>query len=778
MNDLLDALREFDALRDGSRGKDSLFDDVMDRQAPEYADQDIFDSLSPEIVSAIRENNIQRLYQHQADAIKAANTGHNVVLAAPTASGKTLSFAAPMYGKLRSERDTHALMIYPNKALANDQRSQFIRFFKNIKDPRGDQINSWWYDGDVTQDERSVLRRQPPHILITNPEMLHRSFLAHSNLWTKFLTGLKYVVVDEIHEYRGYFGSNVSLLLRRFNHYLAQQNIHPQYFMASATCANPKEHAEGLTGLTFKEVNTAGKFRPSRNFFFIKPEIPHRKYWYILQLRAINAGLASLSLGKSVLVFCPTRKFAEECAVRARHEVKKLRDEGRIDLSTERIEVFRGGLSTEKRHRIQNGLRSGNIRLVFTTNALELGIDIGGLDGIILAGFPDSIMSAWQRIGRAGRSWKSDAFVLYYALNNPMDQFYASNLHTFLQKPLDELVINSGNEELVDRHIPCLLYESSSFDNGESILGPVFYSAAKKYLEQGAKPINQGRYRPHVNVDLRGIGGGMYTLRRGSNDIGTMSAHQQFREAYLKAIYLHGGSHYRVDQVAISGGGGTIHLSPMPDHLTYLRTRPVLTTTVSIKEFFDGCGWQSGIKVFHGNATVTENLWSIEEYDDRTDAVQERWTPGTNNAIYSNAHAMWLNVDVKQLELASNNAAQGLRALQHLLRIGVFFTIPVEPHDIVTHVVVRDPSVYLIESYPAGIGIVRKAFDRWRQILDAGIRIAENCNCSKGCPNCIMPPRSSDELDKQTGIELAKQVLSMTNGPYTERLSNDMWMPV
>ena len=210
-----------------------------------------------------------------------------------------------------------------------------------------------------------------------------------------------------MHEYRGYFGSNVSMLLRRFAHHLASLGTHPQFFLSSATCANAREHAENLTGLKFEEVNASDGFRPSRHFYFIQPAIPDFQYWDILQLRTVNAGLACIAQGKAVLAFCPTRNFAESCHRTAMREVEKLRQDGRTSIDPQTIRVFRAGLSTDMRHEIQEGLKSGAVRLVFTTNALELGIDIGGLDGVILAGFPDSMMSAWQRIGRAGRRWDS-----------------------------------------------------------------------------------------------------------------------------------------------------------------------------------------------------------------------------------------------------------------------------------------------------------------------------------------------------------------------------------
>ena len=506
MDNILEVLRDFDAIR----GRDEIAQKTLPSIAPDYSDQSTFNLLSPALVNALRQRGINNLYQHQAESIQKGLSGNNVVLQAPTASGKTLSFQVPVIQSLIREPKTHALMIYPNKALALDQRDQLLRLTNLFP---GRKIESWWYDGDTDHKDRSLLRKSPPEILITNPDMLHNSFLGHSEQWLKFYQGLKWVIVDEIHEYRGYFGSNVAMILRRFSHHLAEKKIYPQFFLSSATCANAREHAENLTGQKYEEVNARNSMRPLRHFTFIQPDIPDHQYWDILQLRTVMAGLACLKIGKSALAFCPTRKFAEACHRIAMHEIEKLREERGINIDPDTIEVFRAGLSANQRRSVQDGLKQGTVRLVFTTNALELGIDIGSLDGVILSGFPDSMMSAWQRIGRAGRNWNADAFVLYYARNSPLDRFYASNLETFLNKPFDDLVVNPENEDLIEKHLPSLLFETPGVSGNTGILGSSFYSAAIDKLKSGAEPVRTGKWRPHSSLNIRGGGSGSFILR-------------------------------------------------------------------------------------------------------------------------------------------------------------------------------------------------------------------------------------------------------------------------
>ena len=767
MECLLEELRRFDALRDGDAGNDVVAERALDAISPTYADKKVFDRLSSALTDALHKRGVDRLYQHQAEAILKALGGKNVVLQAPTASGKSLAFQVPMIETLLHEPESGALMLYPTKALALDQRDQLNNLVNHIQ---GRQIDSWWYDGDTDREYRKLLRENPPNILITNPDMLHNSFLGHADQWHKFFDGLKWIVVDEIHEYRGYFGSNVSMILRRFSHHLSQQNMHPQFFLSSATCANAGEHTHNLTGLSFAEINASNSIRPRRRFYFVQPNIPDHQYWDILQLRTVKAGLACLRSGKSVLAFCPTRRFAETCYPIVMREIDELH-QSHID--PEAIKVFRSGLSTDERHDIQAGLKNGSVRLVFTTNALELGIDIGGLDGVILAGFPDGMMSAWQRIGRAGRNWKSEAFVLYYARNNPLDRFYASNLDMFLKKPLDDLVVNPGNEDLIGKHVPSLLFETDNLDGGSDILGQALYSAAVDKKKHGARPVRSGKWRPHSTVDIRGGGSGSFKLQHESKTIGTLSGQQQFREAYERAIYMHGGRKYRVEGISLTGSGGEITLGPVEQNL---KTNAAMFTTIAEQEIYDGKLWASGntkVSAYYGKALITEAINSIEEVDDRTGGVIDRWQPQINSAKFGNAHAFWICQEAE-----SDETTPGVTALQHLLRVGAVFSIPLDAHDIFPHAVAKDRKAYIVESYPGGIGIARKVLDRWQSILETGIKVAESCSCGRGCPNCIVPPRSREELDKIAGISLARSLLNSTKNPCDFKFVNNLWEPV
>ena len=351
-------LREFDALREG----DEINRGTLDRIEPQYAAEWPI-QLHPAVRNALINTGIPRPYQHQFDAITAALSGADVVLESPTASGKTLSFAAPMLDSLVRNRGSHALMIYPMKALAFDQRMQIRQLCEPLS------LEAWPYDRDTPPDHRNLLRSNPPGVLLTNPEYLNMTFLGWREQWEGFLKKLDYVVIDEMHEYRGFFGGNMALLLRRFLLHLDRIGASPRLFLSTATCANPREHAKNLTGRDLEVVSARGVLRPQRHFMFVKPEIRDFRYREILQLRVEQAALAALSEELQVLIFCPTKRFLSEAFYNCQRKAVEL------GLDPERISEFSADLLSDQRQHIQQRVKSGEIDVVFTTYALELGLD-------------------------------------------------------------------------------------------------------------------------------------------------------------------------------------------------------------------------------------------------------------------------------------------------------------------------------------------------------------------------------------------------------------------
>ena len=759
MNDVdiprfLERLREFDAIRQADTINQGTVDRIRPTFATEWPEQ-----LNPAVRDALVRAGISQPYQHQAEAITKALRGADVVMESPTASGKTLAFTAPMLHALKQNVGSHAMMIYPMKALAFDQREQI----RQICQPLG--IESWPYDGDTGEECRGWLRQQPSQILLTNPEYLNMSFLGSRDSWdrhpggARFLRNLRYIVIDEMHEYRGFFGSNMALLLRRFFLYLSRIDARPQIFLSTATCANPQEHARSLTGRDVEVVSARNVLRPRRNFLFIDPQIRDFRYWDILRLRVEKAALTALTEGLQVLVFCPTKRFLEAAFSNCRRAAQER------GLSSEQISAFHADLKSDHRQGIQEKVKAGEIRVVFTTNALEIGLDVGGLDGVILAGFPSSIMSAWQQIGRAGRGWDKDAFVLFYAMNDPIDRFFVGNLSAFLDKPFDELVVDPGNEELIGKHLPSLLEEANGRvrPSERAVLGDPFYDAASD--NKGAIPVG---FKPQQRLSLRGGIGQSFKLKRGNEELGQISAMRRFREAYIGAIFPFFGQRYHVrsheEQAVI-----------LEDSEQYLKTEPGFYTVLTRSDFFDGLGY-GDTNVYYGSLNIVMNFTGYKLVDERS--AETIRSGGDNDALFLRSlHSFW--IDVPQ----STAAVDAIGAVEHMIRVGAMFVIPADRFDTSTYSRTgNELAAYCYENYPGGIGVAKKLFSVWDIALEKGIEIARNCKCSTGCQNCIEPAKSWDisnaNIDKVKGIELAEELLSaVRNGP-DRKFQDGLMIPI
>ena len=750
MERFLARLKEFDALRDADEVKTGTLERIKPALADEWPAQ-----LDASVRDALAKGGISLPYQHQADAISKSLSGADVVLESPTASGKTLAFAAPMLHSLVRNDRTHALMIYPMKALAFDQRAQIEQICEPLS------IQSWAYDGDTPNDVKRTLRANPPGILLTNPEYLNMSFLGWRELWPNFLRDLRYVVIDEMHEYRGFFGGNMALLLRRFFLHLNRIGAKPRVFLSTATCANPQEHARALTGREVEVVSARNVLRPKRRFAFVKPEIPDYQYRDILRLRIEQAALAVIAEGLQTLIFCPTKRFLEE----ALHYCRRKAVEHGID--PERIAPFHADLKNEDRQDIQQRIKSGDIDVVFTTNALELGLDIGGLDAVVLAGFPPSLMSAWQQIGRAGRGWDKDALVLFYAMNDPIDRFFVDNLDAFLNKPFDQLVVDPDNEELIENHLAPLAAETEGqvFPLEKGILGDAFFDAAVK--DAGKPPKG---FRPHHRLNMRGGIGQSFQLKRGDEELGTISASRRFREAYIGAIFTFFGRRYLVR----SHEERAVVLEYAEPNL---RTEAGFFTVISQSDIFDALGYgDGGIEVRYGALDVITNFTGYTLVDERTG--EPKGTGGVPEAHYqNNLHAFGISVP------ESDTATAGIWAVEHMLRVGAMFVIPADRFDTSTYSKPGDgPTAYYYENYRGGIGVAKKLFEVWPEALAKGVEIASACHCRLGCQNCIEPAKSYNisnaDIDKVQGIALASELLEAAKTGPDRRFRNGRMVPV
>lgn len=747
----LDGLRsklvEFDALREG----DAIQEGTIDRIEPSFATAwpaGIDIRLRIQLRKSIRTP-----YQHQADAIELALAGNDVVLESPTASGKSLAFIVPLLNSLLRDPTARALMVFQMNALSFDQSSKI----RELAEPLGITVDE--YHGGLSKDRRRTIRQNPPRILLTNPEYINNPLLGwRKQHWLDFLSNLSFVVLDEMHLYYGYFGSNMALLMRRFMLFLHRHGASPQLFLSTATCANPLALAEALTGRNAKLVHAPDAMRPRRSFLFVKPSISDEQYWKQFRQRIESATLSLLEQDLRALVFCPTIRFLSEVFKNCQQELVKRQWDSSL------LAEFHAKLLPDKKLETQENIRSGKHKIVLTTNALEVGLDIGGLDGIVLAGFPSNLMSTWQRIGRAGRDAKSDAFVVFYALDDPFDNFFASNIETFMNKPLENIVVNPANEQLIERHLDSLLdeIEYTLEEEDLQILGDAFHKAAARKLKALSPSTRRRRRRSPQNSPqkkladkgIRGDNSRRYDLVIGGETIWrNIPDLWRFRHAYQDAIITLSGKRYCVVETRTGRKANAILLEEEPDNL---RTDALFRNYINIDETFD-CRDYVAFQIYFGEVDITLKFDGYSLVDETTDVVIERGGEPDYHER-DKLHAFWIEFT------GGNQDAAGMYSLLQILRVGAWPVVPADRFDTSTFARLDESTVYIYENYSGGIGIAKGIFDAWDEALEEGMQVAMKDCCKKGCPECIKPAKSwdsgSSEIDKVAGIRLAEKMLA------------------
>ncbi len=744
LDKLRSQLHELGALRDG----DDIQIDTVDRIKPDYSEswpKGIHARLRQQLVK----NNQLKPFAHQAEAIDISLRGHDVVLGSPTASGKTLAFAIPMLDSLLRNPKSHALMVYPMNALSVDQQEQI----NGLCNPLGMRAET--YNGQTSNKLKAELRKDPPEILLTNPEYLNDSFLAWLDRhWTSFLSDLCFLVIDEMHLYHGYFGTNMALLLRRLFVQLDRLGASPKVFLSSATCANPQEHALNLTGRTAKLLQIS-KMRPRRHYIFVNPNntdshsSPKNRRRNPLEKRIVNATMAILQQKLQVLVFGPSKRFLDQVYIESRRKAKQL------GLDPELLAIFYADLPKKQKRENQKKIKAGKVRVTFTTSSLEVGLDIGGLDGVVLAGFPSNIMSAWQQIGRAGRGWDRDAFVLFFAMNDPIDQFFVNNINEFLDRDYDHLVIDPTNEQLIANHVPSLKYELGDRlqTADRHILGDSFYEAARNDRRRSPRYRNYRPQKKLTNRGLRGNAGENYVLEFEGKEIGQIPAMRRFREAYQGAIFPFAGNKYSVESLLLEKEKNTVQLAEArPGRRTDATFRNYLNVRDVFEELEIG-----DFTVVRGKVSQAMGYVGYRLIDEQSGEVLDRVDVEPDYYNLDQLHAFWVTLP------DDSKSVRGLGALEQMFRVGAMFVIPTNRFDTSTWAEPKDFTAYYYENYSGGIGIARKLYNEWSSVLSKGIEIAQNCPCASGCQNCIEPAKSwsssNVNIDKAAGIQLASRLV-------------------
>jgi DEAD/DEAH box helicase domain-containing protein len=703
--------------------------------------------LGPEIERGLQRQRIERLFSHQAVAIDAIRAGKNVVAVTPTASGKSLTYNLPVLEQLSRDPTGHAIYLFPLKALEQDQAVKLEALL--AASGLADKVSVGIYDGDTPHSARAKMRAQPPGILITNPDMLHLSIMGFHDLWEDLLRGLRFVVIDELHVYRGVFGSNIRHVLHRLLRLCRHYGAEPQVIGASATIAGAQQLAENLTGLPFVSVEESGAPASKRHFLFFNPAESYLTF-------ALRLFIAALQADLKVIAFTKARRTTEL--------LHRWLTETAPEMAG-RVSSYRAGFLPEERREIEGRLQSGELSGVISTSALELGIDIGGLDVCILVGYPGTVSATWQRAGRVGRG-RRPAAVCLVAGRDQLDQYFMKYPADFFARPVEAAVIDATNEHIVRQHLLCAAQEipiaRSDPDWGDVAYGRVIQELASvgKLLEgsSGDRWFSAQR-RPQRHVNIRGTGD-QFTIINDGDDrktpLGSISGRAVFAECHPGAIYLHRAEQYRITDLDLQS---KIVKARSADVAYY--TQALFEKDTEILDRLDekplAAGW-----VTLARLKVTERLVGYQKRRIHTQELVSQHDltyPPTSFETIGVAVA----IPAEAAEMAGSRELHfrgGIHGMEHaLLGLAPMFALcdrqDMGGYSLINHPQVGGPAVFLYDGHPGGIGLSARLYDVFTELAQRTLKLVSGCDCELGCPSCIQSPKcghGNTPLDKAAAI--------------------------
>jgi DEAD/DEAH box helicase domain-containing protein len=708
------------------------------------------------LAEALAARGIERLYTHQVQAIEALRGGLDTVVVTGTASGKSLCYHVPVLERLLGERDATALYLFPTKALAQDQLKGLTRLASGHPDVLR-AVQPGVYDGDTQAATRRRLR-DGANLVLSNPDMLHQGILPYHARWGRFLRNLRFVVIDEMHAYRGIFGSNVANVLRRLDRIARHYGAEFRFVLCSATIHNPRELAASLTGRAIRMVDDDGAPRGEKHFVFWNP--PHTDATRV-ERRSSNgegcmlfAGL--LEQGVQALAFTKSRVAAELVYRYARERLARLKPG-----SEDSISPYRGGYLAEERRRIEQALFSGELRGVVSTNALELGVDIGGLDAVVMIGAPPTLASAWQQAGRAGRKGEPAAAFLV-AYNETVDQYLMRHPGYFFGRSPEAAVIDPHNPYILARQLACAAYELP-LAAGETAFGPQTGQILEALDEAGEIRTIDGRSYwartdfPAASVNLRTISDDTYTIcdrSRGNAVIGVVDAISGLELVYPEAIYLHGGETWFVRDLDLEQKVATVE----PREVDYY-TQPVLDTNIRVRGELQQRAWRGETaslgEVTYSWQTVAMKKIKFHSLDSIGYHPLElpRLTLETVGFWIAPGEAAWSAVARRGL-----NPIEGLMGVRNLFMTLLSMLSMCDPADLggkIDSSNLGRPTLFMFDRYPGGLGFAEQGYARLDELAAAALSHLEACDCATGCPSCVgLPtlwPAQQQDPDLQHG---------------------------
>ncbi len=712
--------------------------------------------LPKELNRALLELGIEKLYTHQTEAIDKIREDKHTAVMTPTSSGKSFIYNIPVLESILNDNDSHALYLFPLKGLTQDQ----FQTFSELGDSLELHNHSAIYDGDTSSYKRGKIRSELPNVVFTNPDMLHLGILAFHEKWSAFFSNLKYVVIDELHTYRGVLGSHSADLIRRLRRVCELYGSKPVFITCSATIANPKELAETLTGVPFEIITGSGAPRGKKNFIFVNP-IPEVSPY----TASVKLFLECIKHELKTIAFTKSRKITELLYKWA------VRDEPSL---TERISTYRAGYLAEERREIEEALFSDKLSGVISTSALELGVDIGGLDACVLVGYPGTISSTLQRAGRVGRS-ENESIIFMVAIEDALDQHFMRRPEEFFRKSAEAAVLDEENEYILKQHLNCAVSEIPlsiekedifNIRTSKPLLDDLVLKRKIRYtsLDRSYYP---RRKNPHREVSIRG-GGAPFRILLGDEKIliGESGSSRVLKELHPGAVYLHRGSQYLVKG---------IHLAKNEVHVKEVSvdyyTSPITDDRTDILEIEETKKFREyGFTINRGKLMITEHVLGFRRKDIYSrKLISEHLLELPPNEFKTSG--VWIEVEdwiMREISEAGFGPAGGLHALEHTAIAALPLYALCDRRDLggVSYFPVCPelgvPAIFIYDGHEGGVGLTKRGFEVAPHWFNSTLEILDECPCEKACPACTQDPHcgnNNEPLDKRAAQLILKHWL-------------------
>lgn len=710
--------------------------------------------VNGKLVSILGKLGIEKLYIHQEEAYQRIRNNKNVVVVTPTASGKTLCYNLPVLQTILEQHESRALYLFPTKALSQDQ----VVELQDIVTLLESDIKTYTFDGDTPADARRAIRTSG-HIVVTNPDMLHQGILPHHTRWVKLFENLKFVVIDEIHHYRGVFGSNLANVIRRLKRICNFYHSNPTFICCSATILNPKELAEKIVEEPFQLIDTNGAPRGEKHFIFYNPPVVNQELGIRRSVVKESARIARRFLQHSIqsILFARSRLRVEILTTYLKEMMPRSRK------PSGKIKGYRGGYLPLERREIEKGLRDGSILGVVSTNALELGIDIGQLDACIMVGYPGTVASTWQQAGRAGR--RADVSIaILVASSAPLDQYIINHPDYFFGKPPESGIVNPNNLMILMNHMKCaafeLPFEATEKFGVDATIELLEYLEEKHVLHrQNGRFYWTSEVYPAEEVSLRSASSENFVIVDNTHPdpkvIGEIDLYAAPLLLHDEAIYIHQSQQYHVDKLDWDRKKAYVHEVNV-DYYTDAQEK----TDLKVLEIFEKETAPGGNRAF-GEVTVNTTPTMFKKIKFNT---HENVGFGKINLPELEMHTtsyMWQIGDPVEAEIQMRNLnfGDGMKGLSNVMKSVAPLFIMCDPKDIHSTAMLKSPfheqaTLYIYDGYPGGIGLSEKLFEIHDRLLLSAKELIRNCTCENGCPSCVGPVLEVGDLGKKSTMAI------------------------